>query len=129
MVATKEAILNAQDWDFDVFPVQGWGDLRIRSLSAEERLILAAQYAGQQLTNSDACDFYLMLIALSAVDDAGKQLFEVELKSEHNKKWFEMGLDARKLIGRNWNRLKSVAEKIMAFNGMGESDTKELEKN
>jgi hypothetical protein len=33
------------------------------------------------------------------------------------------------LLSKDWNTLQLVAQRIMAFNGMTPSETKELEKN
>lgn len=115
-IGNKDAVLSAIDWDFEEFDVPAWGRVRIRSLSAKERLDLAKQYGANRLTNDDACDFFCRLIAISVVDDAGKQVFD-------------LNGDVQALSTRNWNRLKFVAEKIMSFNGMNDEDSKTMEKN
>ena len=39
--ATKQSILDVIDWDYEDFEVPNWGTVRIRALSAAERLELA----------------------------------------------------------------------------------------
>ena len=60
-------------------------------------------------------ELYTWLLAMSLVDEEGRQLFTGEA-------------DRQALAGRNWNRLQVVAERIFAFNGMGK-ESGELGKN
>lgn len=117
-LVSKTGILAALDWDFDEFEVPKWGTVRIRALTAGERLELVKQFGSGQLTNEDAFDFFTRLIAMSLVDENGKQLFDPTNV-----------VDMQALQTRNWNRLQFVADKIMAFNGMEPDEVKELEKN
>ena len=117
-LVNKAGILSALDWDFDEFDVPKWGTVRIRALTAGERLELVKQFGGGQLTNEDAFDFFTRLIAMSLVDDNGQQLFDPANV-----------VDTQALQTRNWNRLQFVADKIMAFNGMASDAVKDLEKN
>jgi hypothetical protein len=114
----KQDILAAIDWDFDEFEVPKWGTVRIRALTAGERLELVKQFGGGNLTNEDAFAFFTRLIAMSLVDAAGSQLFDAANAD-----------DVAALQTRNWSRLQFVADRIMAFNGMGGEAAKELEKN
>ena len=115
-LASKAAIFAAQDWDCKEIDVPSWGRIKIRSLSAQERLDLAKQFSGNRLTNEEACNFFCRLIAMAVVDEDGRQVFDLEG-------------DIQALSTRNWARLKTVADEIMSFNGMNESESKTIEKN
>lgn len=115
-LATREQILSAQDWDYEEFEVPKWGRVRIRALSAGERLQLVTEFGSGQLTNEQAFAFFTRLIAQSLVDETGRQLFDT-------------AEDIPSLQTRSWQRLQFVADRIMAFNGMTQEDGKELEKN
>lgn len=117
-LATRNEILNAIDWDFDEFDVPKWGTVRIKALSAAERLALVKQFGGGSLGNDEAFAFFTRLIALSLVDANGKLLFDPENPE-----------DVVALQTRNWGRLEHVANRIMAFNGMSGEAEKELGKN
>jgi hypothetical protein len=109
-LASKEQILKSNDWDHEEFDVPKWGRIRIRALSAKERLELVQTFGDGQLKNDSACEFFCRLIALSIVDENGVQVFSADA-------------DVEALKTRNWNRLHFVAEKIMQFNGLnGETE-------
>ena len=114
-LATKQSILGVQDWDCEEFEVPKWGTIRIRALSALERLNLVREFNQGPLANEKAFDFFVRLIALSIVDDSGAQVFD-------------MNGDLEALQTRSWQRLQFVADRIMAFNGMGKTD-EDTEKN
>lgn len=115
-LATKADILAAIDWDFDEFEVEKWGNVRIRALSAGERLEIVKQFGEGKLTNENAFAFFAWLIAKSMVDEDGQLLFDPDK-------------DIDLIQSRNWNRLQFVADRIMAFNGMTPDAAKELSKN
>jgi len=115
-LARKSDILAAMDWDFDEFEVDKWGTVRIRALSAGERLDIVRQFGEGKLTNENAFAFFARLIALSMVDEEGNLLFDPD-----------KDIDA--IQSRNWNRLQFVADRIMIFNGMTSDAPKELSKN
>lgn len=114
-LATKRSILDAIDWDYEEFDVPDWGRLRIRALSAAERLQLAREYGDGDLTPEKALRLYSWLIVLSVVDEAGHQMFDDG--------------DCEAIERRNWNRIQTISERIFAFNGMSSDVAKELEKN
>ena len=116
MAVGKKEILAAQDWDFEEFDVPTWGRVRIRSLSARERLELVKQFGSDRLGNDQACEFFFRLIVLSLVYDQGAQVFD-------------LNGDVEQLATRNWNRLSQVAERIMTFNGMNKASAGAIEKN
>lgn len=107
-LATKQQILESCDWDFDEFDVEKWGRVRIRALSAKERLDLVGEFGSGGLSNDQAAGFFCKLIALAVVDEANRQVFD-------------MNGDIEKLKSRNWNRLQFVADRIMEFNGMNKT--------
>jgi hypothetical protein len=107
-LATKQSILASQDWDSEEFEVPKWGTLRIRALSAMERLNLVREFNNGQVTNEQAFGFFVRLIAMSVVDADGNQMFD-------------MNGDLEALQTRSWQRLQFVADRIMQFNGMGSS--------
>jgi hypothetical protein len=116
-ILTRDKIFQANDWDFDEFAVPKWaGTLRIRALSAGERLRLAQEAGGEELDGEKAFRFFARIICLSVVDADGKPLFDLER-------------DYEPLLSRDWGTLQMVAGRIMQFNGMASEDVKELEKN
>ena len=119
-LASKHDILTAQDWDTTTFDVEKWGTVRIRSLSAKERLdlIRLAGGADGQLANDEAMKFYVSIIAMSLIDEAGQQIFDAANDE-----------DIAMLQTRCWARLEHVATKIMEFNGMATDEQKEMVKN
>jgi hypothetical protein len=114
-LANKRSILDAIDWDYEEFDVQDWGRLRIRALSAAERLKLSQEYGEGDLTPSRALRLYAWLIVASVVDEDGRQVFDSS--------------DYEAIENRNWNRIEAIAERIFAFNGMSANAVEELEKN
>jgi hypothetical protein len=104
-LATKQGILTAQDWDSEEFEVPKWGTLRIRALSAMERLNLVREFNAGQVSNEQAFGFFVRLIAMSVVDSEGRQMFD-------------LNGDLEALQTRSWQRLQFVADRIMQFNGM-----------
>jgi hypothetical protein len=115
-LATKAEILSAQDWDYDEFDVEKWGRVRIRALSAAERLAIVRQFGDDTISNEHAFVFFARLIASSMVDENGELLFDPDK-------------DIEALQGRSWSKLQFMAERIMAFNGMTPEANKELSKN
>lgn len=115
-LANKESILNCIDWDYDEFDVPGWGTVRIRALSAKERLDFATQYGSAEQDAEAGFLFLSQVVMTSIVDENGKQVFDA-------------GTDPLLLLGKNWNRIKLVADRILEFNGMSEGMMEELEKN
>jgi len=116
-VLTRDAILAAKDWDFEEFDVPKWGgSIRIRALSAGERLQLAKDAGSEHLEGDEAFRFFFKVIALSVVDDAGALMFDPSN-------------DYEALLAKSWDTLQLVANRIMAFNGMTAETTAELEKN
>lgn len=116
-VLTREEILKANDWQFDTFAVPQWGgDVRIRALSAGERLQLSKDAGGGELAGDEAFRFFIRVIALSVVDSEGTLVFDAER-------------DYDALLTRDWDTLTTVANRIMQFNGMGKEAESELEKN
>jgi hypothetical protein len=115
-LATKQAILASQDWDSEEFEVQKWGTVRIRALSALERLNLVREFNAGQVTNEKAFEFFVRLIAISVIDEAGRQVFD-------------MNGDLEALQTRSWKRLQEVADRIMVFNGMNKAAAEDDEKN
>lgn len=118
MISNKAAILSAIDWDFEEFEVPKWGTIRIRALSAAERLQLVRDFGNGDLDSEQAFAFFARLVGMSLVDEEGKQLFDPGNTA-----------DMDDLLSRNWNRLQMVAERILLFNGMGSESAQELEKN
>lgn len=105
-LASKEQIFAAQDWDCEEFEVEKWGTIRIRALTARERLDLVKQFGNGSLTNDDAFEFFTRLIVQSVIDVDGKPLFDSEQ-------------DMELLQNKSWPKLQAVADRIMEFNGMG----------
>lgn len=114
-LANKESILSAIDWDYDEFDVPEWGTVRIRALSARERLDFAELAAQDQTTEAQFL-FLAKVVMASIVDEHGGQVFDV-------------GFDPLELLGKNWNRIKSVADRILKFNGMNQEEIEGTEKN
>lgn len=119
-IATKHDILASQDWDTTTFDVEKWGTVKIRSLSAKERLDLVKLAGGKDghLANEDAMRFYATIIALSMIDDMGQPVFDATSEDDINA-----------LQNRAWARLEEVATRIMRFNGMHSDAQEELSKN
>lgn len=113
--STRDQILKSKDWDTKDIQVDGWGTVGIRSLSAKERLGLATEFSGDKLTNEKATEFYVRLVHMAVIDDNGDPVFS--------------NGDAALLAERNWNRLETVANEIMSFNGMRETEEKAAVKN
>lgn len=111
MVLTRQQIIDAVDADYEQFEVPMWGMVRIRSLSAAERLDLAESVSEKSLTPSELFGFYAQLIAHSLVDDAGRELFDAENVE-----------DLRLIQDKSWNRLEEVGKRILKFNAMGTGD-------
>lgn len=105
MLSTKLEILDSHDWDTEEFEVEKWGTVRIRSLTAKERLDLVRQFGSGNLSNDEAFGFYTRLLAMSLIDGDDKPLFTTDE-------------DMQALQNKSWPRLQSVAEHIMEFNGM-----------
>ena len=51
-LVNKAGILSALDWDFDEFDVPKWGTVRIRALTAGERLELVLYDGSVVMTNA-----------------------------------------------------------------------------
>lgn len=113
-LATKQTVLAVQDWDSEEFEVPFWGTIRIRALSAMERIILVREFDAGKLKNEQAFGFFAKLIAMSIVNEDGTQMFD-------------MSGDLELLQSRSWARLEEVADRIMQFNGM--TKTEDVEKN
>lgn len=113
--ATMADIVSAVDWDYTTVDVAGWGTVRIRALSAQERLDMAERVADnngpQSLFRAAA-----LVIALSLVDENGRQLFGPED-------------DPNILLTKNWSNVEKLFHAIMAFNGIADDAAEELEKN
>ena len=110
-LANKESILSAIDWDYDEFDVPGWGTVRIRSLSAEERIAIGEEHKAGVPQATITCN----LIGLSLVDETGESVFSSD--------------DAHKLLTKNAARLELVTKRILKFNGIDVDDQQELVKN
>jgi len=115
--ATKDGIAAAHDWEVCEYDVPEWGGvIRLRSLSALERLQLVKQFRDETAQNDNAFMFYATLITMSQVDEHGNQFWRLDN-------------DTATLQSRNWNVLERVARKIMQINGMGNEEQDALEKN
>jgi len=113
----RETILAAIDWSYEEFEVPKWGGtLRIRALSAKERLQLAAEVSGEEVKGQEAFLFFAKVVCLSVVDGDGTPVFELER-------------DYDGLMSKDWDTLTMVANRIMEFNGMSADAAKELGKN
>ena len=115
-LATKQSIASSKDWEFTDIEVPKWGTVRIRSLSAKERLNLVKQVEGRDLTNEEAMEFYAGLIALAMIDEDGSPVWT-------------MPDDLEVLQNRDWPKLEMVGKKIMSFNGMDSASNEEIAKN
>lgn len=115
-LASKQAILESFDSEYKDVEVPKWGTLRIRSLTAKERLDLVSFFGSGEVANEQAVEFFCKLIAMSAVDEAGKQLFD-------------LNGDIERLKNKSWDRLRDVANQIMEFNAMGKTGQEQVEKN
>ena len=102
--ATKAEILAAKDSDVADVDVRGWGKIRLRSLSVQERLDLTGKY-GDDVTAEQAVEFYCELLALSLVDDAGERMFTANG-------------DVASLKTRDFKTIEFVAQEILKHNGM-----------
>ena len=114
-LATREGILGCKDADTSEIAIDCWGTLRIRSLTAMERLMLARDYAKENLTPELATEFYCKLIVLAVVDEAGDQVF--------------VGEDLDGLQAKNWRMLEQAAQEILRFNGLTADAVEDREKN
>ena len=111
MISSKEQFEAMEDADHDQWEVRSWGTVRIRSLSAEERLQLAELGSSDGLTAMELFDFYARLIALSLVDAENRLLFDADSEPD------------RAIIKRkNWSRLEEVGRRILRFNAMSAGD-------
>jgi len=115
-LATKQSIASSKDWEFTDIEVPKWGTVRIRSLSAKERLDLVEQVQGRDLTNEEAMGFYAGLIAMAMIDEAGDPVWT-------------MPDDMEVLQQRDWSKLEQVGKEIMSFNGMDADTNEEIAKN
>lgn len=116
-VLGREAILAASDWAYDEFEVPKWGGmLRIRALSAGERLQLSKEATNGELEGEQAFRFFTRVIALSVVDAQNRLVFDAQA-------------DHEALLSKDWDTLTFVANRIMQFNGMGADAAEELAKN
>jgi len=114
---TKEQIRNCKGWLFDEVEVPEWGGIvRLRALTVAERLQLASETRGESLTGDAAFRFFARVIMLSVVDQAGERVFDP-------------ATDYELLTQKTWGTLESLADRIMAFNGMKQASAGELEKN
>ena len=111
MSLSREALERIDDADYDQWEVPAWGTVRIRSLSANERLQLAELGSSDGLTAMELFDFYARLIALSLVDAENRLLFDADSEPD------------RAIIKRkNWSRLEEVGRRILRFNAMSAGD-------
>jgi hypothetical protein len=115
-LANKESILNSIDWDYDEFDVPGWGTVRIRALSAKERLEFSQLAEEANHTQENGFVFLAKVVMASIVDENGSSVFD-------------KNADPQQLLGKNWNRIKTVADRILKFNGMDGEAIEDLEKN
>jgi hypothetical protein len=113
-VSTKERFFASQDYETKVLDVPKWGAMRVRELTAQERLDLVEAVSGEDLKNEEACEWFCKLIAMSAIEDDGQPIFD-------------MNGDIQKLKQKPWRLLQDIANQIMSFNGM--EDTEEAAKN
>lgn len=116
MTLNKQQILAAKTWPTFDFEVPMWGgSIRIRALSAGERLALAKEAGGDKLDGEAAFRFFAKVICMSVIDDEGRLVFDTEA-------------DYQLLLARDWDTLQLVAQNVMRFNGMS-GDDGDTEKN
>lgn len=78
MLLTRDAILNAQDLRYQIVEVPEWGgDVRVRGLSARERLdiIKSITDADGKVDTAKSVDLQIKVPFLCMVDDTGARLF------------------------------------------------------
>uniref|UniRef100_A0A6M3L8P0 Tail assembly chaperone n=1 Tax=viral metagenome TaxID=1070528 RepID=A0A6M3L8P0_9ZZZZ len=115
-IATRDTILGAYDNETRDIDGKGWGTLRIRTMSAAERLMLTKKYQTETLTNDQAAAFYCELIAMCLVGEDGRRLFDTNG-------------DIEVLQTRDWKLIELVVGEILAFNGLAENSVEEMAKN
>lgn len=113
-LATAESILNAQDYDYKDVEVRHWGTVRIRMLTAPERLGFLRRFK-TEVEGDAALKLTLEIIAAATVNEDGSPLFSAE----------QLDLLARK----NWSNLQDLAVEVLKFNAVTEELIKESEKN
>lgn len=108
-LASKQAILAAQDWNTKEIDVPHWGTVRIREMSAAEHLEIVEQFGGGQVANADALNFFARLIVTCLVDEQGQPVLTDD--------------DMPALQRKSLKQLQRVANEILEFNGIGDKAT------
>jgi hypothetical protein len=115
---TREAILGADDRDYDTVACPEWGgDVRLRSISGRQRDEYEGSLIEQRgsdrkmnLRNARA-----KLIVLCAVDEEGRPLFTAE--------------DLRALSAKNAKPIDRLFDACRKLTGLSDDDVKELTEN
>ena len=118
-LANKQHILGNTHWETHTFDVVGWGEVRIRSLSAAQRVaaitMASAMEESDKPAGERAIDFVLAMVAMSVIDENGACMFTDD--------------DLPKLREVDYRKLERIAEVALEFNGMGHKADEEPEKN
>ncbi|MGW7598114.1 hypothetical protein [Streptomyces antimycoticus] len=118
---SAEAILGADDLDYEDVPVPEWGGtVRVRELPGTERDKFEAQFVGGKDGASIRAEglegFRARLAAAAIVDADGKPLFR-------------SAAETKRLGEKSANALQRVVDAAMRLSGMGEQDVAELTGN
>ena len=113
----KDALLGAAKRRFAVMPIDGLGNVRIRSLTELERSRLEASVRDKKgnLSSAKMLDLKCRLIVLCVVDEQGNQLFT--------------NSDIERLGQQDSRITNALAEAIQTHCGWSERDLEAIEKN
>ena len=113
----KDALLGAAKRRFAVMPIDGLGNVRIRSLTELERSRLEASVRDKKgnLSSAKMLDLKCRLIVLCVVDEQGNQLFT--------------NSDIERLGQQDSRITNALVEAIQTHCGWSEGDLEAIEKN
>lgn len=113
-LATAESILGSVDFDTKDIELRHWGTVRIRMLTAPERLGFVKRF-GKEVEGEAAMQITLDVVVTAAINEDGSPLFTAE--------------QLERLKHKNWDNISTLAREALAFNGVSEEVVKEAEKN
>lgn len=115
MSLTREQLLQTNNFKTKDMTLAGWGEIRLRELTAKQLSFLAKLDKADQ---EEAGKVYSRLAAMSLIDGDNQLLFDADNQE-----------DIEALQNKPWSSLEALAAEVIAFNGFGEKDVEGRSKN
>ncbi len=112
---TRDQLLRTTSFKTKDLTLDGWGDIRIRELTARQLMVLNRLDKSDQ---EEAGRLYSRLAAMSLIDGENELLFDAD-----------NDIDIDLLQNKPWSCLEALSAAVISYNGFGEKDVEGKAKN